>query len=225
MLISRGRSGTVTVDVPPGTHRGTTLMLIPYETLPDGLPGAPGTGEPVLGAPVVSLGPGDWQGPIAGTELALPVHGFAREGEEFHFERWNGFDWNDVEGEVTIERGAARGSIAGGGWYRLARGSAPVTMFESDVELIGNAPNPFNPRTVISSRVPRTSADQHVKLTVLNVRGQVVRTLVDGTTGAGTHTVTWQGVDSSGREVATGIYLYRLEVGRTVITRKMLLLR
>ncbi len=60
---------------------------------------------------------------------------------------------------------------------------------------------------------------------MLNVRGQVVQTLVDGVAGAGTHTVVWEGDDVSGRQVATGIYLYRLEVGRTVITRKMLLLR
>ncbi len=225
MLISRGRSGTVTVDVPPGTHRGTTLMLIPYDMIPDGLPGSPENDDPVLGAPVVSLSPGDWQGPTSGSQLSIPVHGFAREGEEFHYERWNGFTWEDVPGEVVIERGSARGSISGGGWYRLARGSAPAGIYESGVELLGNTPNPFNPRTIISYRVPGTSAGQHVRLTVLNVRGQVVCTLVDGVTGAGTHTVTWEGVDASGRQVATGIYLYRLEVGRTVITRKMLLLR
>jgi len=52
-----------------------------------------------------------------------------------------------------------------------------------------------------------------------------VQTLVDGTAASGTHTVVWEGDNVSGRQVATGIYLYRLEVGRTVITRKMLLLR
>ncbi|MFC1628467.1 FlgD immunoglobulin-like domain containing protein [Gemmatimonadota bacterium] len=225
MLISRGISGTVTVDIPPGSHRGTTLVLIPYDTIPDGLPGAPEQEEPVLGAPVVSISPWEWQGPMAGLQLTLPVHGFAREGEDFHFEQWNGSMWEGVPGEVIIERSAARGSISGGGWYRLARGNAPTALYESGVELLGNAPNPFNPRTVISYRVPGSSANQHVRLTVLNVRGQVVRTLVDGAPGVGTHTVTWEGMDSSGRQVATGIYLYRLEVGRTVITRKMLLLR
>ncbi|MFC1500649.1 FlgD immunoglobulin-like domain containing protein, partial [Candidatus Zixiibacteriota bacterium] len=225
MLIARGISGTVTVDVPSGTHKGTTLMLVPYESAPEGLPGAPIGGDPVLGAPVISIGPLDWQGPLIGSQLALPVHGFAREGENFHFERWNGYRWDDEPGEVVIERGAARGSISGGGWYRLARGNAIIALFESGVELIGNAPNPFNPRTVISYLLPGSSAGQHVRLTVLNVRGQVVQTLVDDVAGAGMHTITWEGVDASGRQVATGIYLYRLEVGRTVITRKMLLLR
>jgi len=225
MLISRGRSGTVIVDVPPGTHRGSTLMLIPYDSIPVGLPGAPDLAESVLGAPVVSLGPADWQGPQGGSRLSLPVHGFAREGEEFHFERWSGSAWEDVPGQVVIERGAASGSIAGGGWYRLARGRAPTGGTDSGVELLGNAPNPFNPRTVISYRIPGSSVGERVRLTVLNVRGQVVQTLVDGVAGAGTHTVVWEGDDVSGRQVATGIYLYRLEVGRTVITRKMLLLR
>ncbi len=79
----------------------------------------------------------------------------------------------------------------------------------------GTVPNPTL-RTVISYRVPGSSANQHVKLTVLNVRGQVVKTLVDGVTGVGTHTVAWEWMDSSGRQVATCIYLFRLEVGRSV---------
>ncbi|MFC1529459.1 FlgD immunoglobulin-like domain containing protein [Gemmatimonadota bacterium] len=225
MLISRGRSGTVIVDVPPGSHRGSTLMLIPYDSIPVGLPGAPDIEESVLGTPLISLGPSDWQGPSGGSRLSLPVHGFAREGEEFHFERWSGSAWEDVPGQVVIERGAASGSIAGGGWYRLARGRAPIGVSDPGVELLGNAPNPFNPRTVISYRIPGTSVGERVRLTVLNVRGQVVQTLVDGVAGSGTHTVVWEGDDASGRQVATGIYLYRLKVGRTVITRKMLLLR
>jgi len=224
-LISRGGTGTVIVDVPPGTHRGSTLMLIPYESIPAGLPGAPDLAESVLGAPVVSLGPADWQGPSAGAWLSLPVRGFARNGEEFHFERWSGALWEDVPGQVVLDNGEARGSIASGGWYRLAQGRAPIGSADSGVELLGNAPNPFNPRTVISYRIAGPSVGQRARLTVLNVRGQVVQTLVDGVASSGTHTVVWDGDDASGRQVATGIYLYRLEVGRTVITRKMLLLR
>jgi len=200
-------------------------MLIPYESIPAGLPGAPDLAESVLGAPVVSLGPADWQGPSAGAWLSLPVRGFARNGEEFHFERWSGALWEDVPGQVVLDNGEARGSIASGGWYRLAQGRAPIGSADSGVELLGNAPNPFNPRTVISYRIAGPSVGQRARLTVLNVRGQVVQTLVDGVASSGTHTVVWDGDDASGRQVATGIYLYRLEVGRTVITRKMLLLR
>ena len=105
-------------------------------------------------------------------------------------------------------------------------GRAPEAAdVDTGVELLGNAPNPFNPQTVISFRIPSSEAGENVKLTILNVRGQVVKTLVAGSPGVGLHSVTWYGDDRSGRKVASGIYLYRLEVGGKVLTRKMLLLR
>jgi hypothetical protein len=176
-------------------------------------------------SPVISVAPFDWQGPDSGSRLTVPVRGFATADEGFHYERWNGSGWEAVPGEVVIERGAASGMIAGGGWYRLARGRSPLGDKRSGLELFGNKPNPFNPRTAISYRIPGSLAGERVKLTVLNVRGQVVRTLVNEVKSAGTHTVVWNGEDRGGRQVATGIYLYRLEVGLTAITRKMLLLR
>jgi flagellar hook assembly protein FlgD len=91
--------------------------------------------------------------------------------------------------------------------------------------MLGNAPNPFNPETVIRFRLPAHLASQTVRLTVLNTRGQKVSVLADGVLGSGEHRITWRGTDDAGRPVASGIYLYRLEVGGEVITRKMLLLR
>jgi flagellar hook assembly protein FlgD len=60
---------------------------------------------------------------------------------------------------------------------------------------------------------------------VFNLLGQVVTKLVDKELPAGNHSVTWNGSDSGGKKVATGIYLYRLEAGDHVLTRKMLLLK
>jgi hypothetical protein len=85
-----------------------------------------------------------------------------------------------------------------------------------------NRPNPFNPTTQIRFAIPATG---HVKLVVYNILGQAVETLVDGVRAAGTYTVTWDA-----RNVATGIYFYRLEAsvdGRNtrVETRKMTLLK
>ncbi len=75
------------------------------------------------------------------------------------------------------------------------------------MSLVGNHPNPFNPMTVIRFALPTT---QDVELSVFDVRGQRVRTLVHGTMPAGHHEVTWQGRDEGGRQVASGTYFYRL---------------
>jgi len=217
--------GPVTLDVPTGGHNGTTLLLTPYRTVPAGLPGAPSGGGSVLGAPVVALGPAGWEGPARGAILRLPLRQLSEPDRAYHFDRWVNGEWTPVAGGVRLSGSAASGPVPGGGWYRLAPGQAPLTVERGGVELLGNAPNPFNPSTRIRFSIPVDMASEPVRLRIMNVRGQTVRMLVDGIMGAGTHTVTWNGTDTAGREVATGIYLYRLEVGKTVLVRKMLLLR
>ena len=87
-----------------------------------------------------------------------------------------------------------------------------------------NYPNPFNSATVIRFALP-TAAD--VELSIFNLAGQQVETLADGLREAGTYTVRWDGRDDSGRELASGVYLYRLRTGdgQQAETRKLLLLR
>lgn len=80
-----------------------------------------------------------------------------------------------------------------------------------------NYPNPFNPATVISYDLPVSG---YVRLGVYNVLGQLVVSLVDGTKEAGSHTVRFDGSDLS-----SGVYLYRLEVGNFIRTRRMVLIR
>ncbi len=221
-----GRRGAVSIDIPAGEHSGAVLTLIPYYNAPAGLPGAPGSGNSVLEAPVVSLAPSGWMGPAGGSKLRVPVRGTAGSDEEFRFERWEEGDWIPVPGGVSISRGEASGPVPGGGWYRLARGAAPALLNGNrGIELLGNAPNPFNPQTTIRFRIPSEASGRHVKLSVLNVRGQQVKMLIDRTMGAGEHIVTWFGDNDAGHSVSSGIYLYRLETGSTILTRKMLLLR
>ena len=64
-----------------------------------------------------------------------------------------------------------------------------------------------------------------MKLTVYNMVGQKVNVLENRIQSAGSHTVQWNGTDLSGRDVASGIYLYRLENGDITITKKMVLMR
>jgi flagellar hook assembly protein FlgD len=87
---------------------------------------------------------------------------------------------------------------------------------------MGNHPNPFNPTTDVYFDLPNPS---HVTLTVYNIVGQRVITLVDGYREAGSHTVTWDGRSSSGNSVSSGVYFYRLEAGELVASRKMMLLK
>jgi hypothetical protein len=88
--------------------------------------------------------------------------------------------------------------------------------------LMQNHPNPFNPFTRIEF-----SMDERVdvSLRVYDVSGRVVKTLVQEVVPVGTHAVTWNGEDESGRAVASGIYVCRLETRAKTDMRKMVLLR
>ncbi|MCK4858436.1 MAG: T9SS type A sorting domain-containing protein [candidate division Zixibacteria bacterium] len=85
-----------------------------------------------------------------------------------------------------------------------------------------NAPNPFNPNTVIEFAVPQSG---DVRVEVFNVLGQRVNVLVDDFLDAGRHQVGWDGTDASGRSVSSGIYFYRMTAGEFSDTRKMMLLK
>ncbi|MCK4774362.1 MAG: T9SS type A sorting domain-containing protein, partial [Candidatus Krumholzibacteria bacterium] len=85
-----------------------------------------------------------------------------------------------------------------------------------------NRPNPFNPTTQIGYQVAN---DRRVTLKLYDVKGALVRELVDGVQSAGAYTVTWNGTNSAGQAVSTGVYFYRLTVGKFVQTRRMVLLK
>lgn len=94
--------------------------------------------------------------------------------------------------------------------------------------LLHNYPNPFNPETIIPFAVAAPSGSvgpAPVTLEVFNVLGQKMRTLVSGELRPGYHRVVWDGRDESGFEVASGIYIYRLEVGEFHQSRRFLLVR
>jgi len=85
-----------------------------------------------------------------------------------------------------------------------------------------NYPNPFNPNTQIAFALPVGSK---VTLKIYNIAGQLVKTLVNADLAAGHHTITWNGTNSSGSEVGTGIYFYRLETGKFTSVKKMVFVK
>ena len=92
----------------------------------------------------------------------------------------------------------------------------------SEFVLDQNYPNPFNPETTIRFRLDRS---QPVSLTIYDIQGRVVTTLVDGYTAAGAHAITWNGRNHAGLPVASGVYVYRLSTTEEIFTRKMVLTR
>ncbi|MBL7959831.1 T9SS type A sorting domain-containing protein [bacterium] len=112
-----------------------------------------------------------------------------------------------AKGKTTIENKANS--------YSLRR--SPSSIF-----LYSNYPNPFNPETTIKYDLDRETV---VSLKIYNLLGQEVRQLFHGKQGAGQQRVLWDGRDERGKELASGIYIYRLDAGKVSKTKKMILVK
>ncbi|MCY3870770.1 MAG: T9SS type A sorting domain-containing protein [Gemmatimonadetes bacterium] len=113
-------------------------------------------------------------------------------------------------------------SVSCGGESR----TKPAVLKTEDTPLVfslsQNAPNPFNPETIISYSLPQS---EQVKLVIYNVLGQEIRTLVNAFKPAGHYRVVWNSKDDFGRSVSSGIYFYQITAGEFLDTRKMLILK
>ena len=88
----------------------------------------------------------------------------------------------------------------------------------------GNYPNPFNPETTISFTVGTNSSKQVVGK-IYNLKGQLVKELVNEKLTPNSYNYTWRGDDNQGKAVASGVYYLRLNVGDEVRTGKMVMLK
>lgn len=136
---------------------------------------------------------------------------------------FSGYAWGESIGWIKFS-----GTAQNGDRYltKIANVTAVADGDESGLpqsfRLHSNVPNPFNDQTSIRYDLPITSV---VRLSVYNLVGQPVRTLVAGEIGAGTNQVVWDGRDDRGQPAATGVYMYRLTTGQQKVIRRMLLLR
>jgi len=97
-----------------------------------------------------------------------------------------------------------------------------IASLPDGFELHQNYPNPFNPETVIRYDIPRAG---QVRLTIYNMLGEEIATLVDVYQGIGSHHVTWNGKDNLGNPVPSGVYVYAIVSGGFKKSRQMTLLK
>lgn len=145
--------------------------------------------------------------------------------------------YSDPNDEMTINGTFNQaGDEASGTWTHVLHGTTCSGDWEAtftDVAELGdqitagfkiaqNYPNPFNSATTISYDLSKYT---HTELTIFNILGQKIRTLVNCKQPAGSYQIQWDGQDNEGRDVASGIYLYRFKAGTFVQIRKMILIK
>ncbi|KAA3597653.1 MAG: T9SS C-terminal target domain-containing protein [Calditrichaeota bacterium] len=97
-----------------------------------------------------------------------------------------------------------------------------IAQTKLDYVLAQNFPNPFNPNTQINFQIAKT---QDVKLEVYNLKGELVKELVNENLSKGSHSTNWDGTDSFGNQVSSGTYFYKISAGTFTQTNKMILLK
>ena len=125
--------------------------------------------------------------------------------------------WNDYRNDLESDVYAAKLDSNGNSPPTGAATPPPTAA-----RLYQNIPNPFNPATTIWFDIIRPT---HVRLDIYDVTGALIRRLIDGQMMVGRNEIHWDGTDTDGRTVASGVYFYRLEAGMFKETKKMVLLR
>jgi hypothetical protein len=126
--------------------------------------------------------------------------------------------WNVFYRVTALDHAGNESDPTGAG---IVTGDEIPELPESFV-LYQNTPNPFNPATTIRFDLPEAT---HVRLSVYNVKGELVATLMNRHMNEGRKEVGWMARDNGGRSVSSGIYFYRLVAGDFVQTKKMVLIR
>ncbi len=95
-------------------------------------------------------------------------------------------------------------------------------MIPTQTALLGNHPNPFNPETTIRFALAH---DSRVRIDIVNVRGQIVRTVLDDPVKAGYHSTAWDGTDQTGKSAASGVYFTRITADGKQQLKKIVLIK
>lgn len=133
--------------------------------------------------------------------------------------------WIKLESHVLANENIIRTNTSSLGRFKLQYDptSGDETLIVKSFDLKQNFPNPFNPETTIAFTLENNS--DRLTLAVYNALGQKIKTLWDGPKTSGYHRVTWDGTNETGQRVSTGIYIYRVNTGKSVFSKKMLLIK
>ena len=89
-------------------------------------------------------------------------------------------------------------------------------------KLLANYPNPFNPSTIIQYVIPKTGT---VEINIYDIRGKLIRTIVNQNQTDGLHKAYWDGRDEAGKKAASGIFVYTVKFEKICLSKKMILLK
>ncbi|MEW6041122.1 MAG: FlgD immunoglobulin-like domain containing protein, partial [Elusimicrobiota bacterium] len=115
--------------------------------------------------------------------------------------------------------------------YKISDGTLNLTNGTKTVKeqmlYLNISPNPFTPKTEIVFNTPKTSSAISISLKIYSINGELVKNLISGYNShvSGTHSVTWNGIDESGKKVSTGLYFVRLKVGNKLMNRPLVVVR
>lgn len=135
----------------------------------------------------------------------------------------------NVNGEPEVLVAIAAAGDSTQNWIIMIEGNGvtgiqidPGQQILKSYTLHQNYPNPFNPSTTISYQLTKT---EKISIKVYDLLGKEINTLVSGVVTAGTHTAVWNGTNNAGAQVASGIYIYTLQVGKYKLNKRMTLMR
>jgi hypothetical protein len=222
--------------------RGESFSIVVNSVAVDGRALAPGDEIGVFTPSGLQVGAGVWNGaggplPIAAwqDEASTEIIDGYRRGEKIIFKLWQAGAERELELSAAYESG--NGVFGETPFAVVALQGEAVPK---DFSLAQNYPNPFwsaatsrfvadaaprgagNPETKIKFALPRHS---RVKITIYNIVGQAVRTLVDEVLASGYHEARWDGANNLGAPVASGVYIYRMEAGDFRAQKRLLYLR
>ncbi len=127
----------------------------------------------------------------------------------------DGYDTEVIEDIIVTEGNATTGVD-----FSLVTDGDEIIVVATKLD--NNYPNPFNPDTNINYSIKEAG---DVTIEVYNIKGQLVKTLVNGLRETGNYTVVWNGQDGSNKFVASGIYFYKMKSGNYTATKKMILMK
>ncbi|MCD4651364.1 MAG: T9SS type A sorting domain-containing protein [Candidatus Cloacimonetes bacterium] len=165
-----------------------------------------------------------WVGTDNGLTMIAPETTPVRDFDYVTYLAPNGLNSNTITSLACRNGNLWIGSDAGiNVWNVEQTPNDPINFYQHpDAYLEQNFPNPFNPETTIGFSIKSSG---NIAITIYNTKGQVVKNLIDSYLQEGTHQVVWNGKDSNGKAVASGVYFYGLNYGSYTNLKKMIMLK